>query len=673
MAFPISPAAEAFLSVYDGDLDQSFEEGVAGLTLVIPELSKYFKLSTDQKDVVRKTFLLSAAAYYSAYGGAVGGLTIGPVSSTPEVNALDLTGTVLTAHEATATSPGVMTAANYTKLVGLANITTIGAGLNLSFGTLTNSGLLTMNNSGTTPNAVGATFAGGVVQLQTGDGTYAGLMSPTNYTKLVGLANITNIGAGLNLSAGLLTNTSMLSSLIIDTFNVAGAQANALYFDGTNRLSVSAADFDHPGAISLGDQTMGRGVKTFQVAAANTTLLTPASNEVRIDSFKSESPLVPVLKLYSGSLPKAQFYALNSGVGYLEADTQTILKANANDALSVDGSGNTTILGGTSGVPQVTLGSSGSFWSWDGSGFGQMTISSESFVNYVSNSFSTLFGGHRWYFGASLAMTLSENNWLAPGSAAGLTLGTAALPWGQAWFQVSGTNATLGTASTNQITIRNDSASAQMWLKFNYAGTDIAGIRSDSFGSMVLDGSSDIFFMRSGTTKAQITSTALRPGTTNTLSLGTSSLKWADVQTVAASINGVGVFPLSTSNSARVDTTQTTTSTSYTDLATVGPTVTLTTGTAVLVTVCSFITSSTTSNSGYASFAVSGATTRAAADVDSCFLASGVANIGSTVSRTFVITGLNAGSNTFTMKYRKDGGAGTWTFGFRTITVQRLN
>lgn len=115
---------------------------------------------------------------------------------------------------------------------------------------------------------------------------------------------------------------------------------------------------------------------------------------------------------------------------------------------------------------------------------------------------------------------------------------------------------------------------------------------------------------------------------------------------------------------AAVATAQTTTSTSYTDLATSGPAVTLTTGTKVLVMVTCAI--ENTSSTSLMSYAVSGATTIAAADAAA--LANKSANfIQATTTSLITVT---AGSNTFTAKYKVNGGTGT--FERRTINVVDL-
>jgi hypothetical protein len=125
-----------------------------------------------------------------------------------------------------------------------------------------------------------------------------------------------------------------------------------------------------------------------------------------------------------------------------------------------------------------------------------------------------------------------------------------------------------------------------------------------------------------------------------------------------------------TPQGATVATSQTTSSNTYADLATVGPAVTLVTGTSAIVTVCAQTTNNAaaTNNVGYA---VSGASTIAATDTTSAILvasAAGVPNL--TVSTTQIITGLTAGTNIFTMKYKVS--VNTGTFVNRSITVQGI-
>lgn len=107
---------------------------------------------------------------------------------------------------------------------------------------------------------------------------------------------------------------------------------------------------------------------------------------------------------------------------------------------------------------------------------------------------------------------------------------------------------------------------------------------------------------------------------------------------------------------------QATTSTSYTDLATAGPSVTVTTGGTAYVTIQT-LASDTVANRQYTSFAVSGATTIAAGtyEMQPIQIPTG-GGVTQSMVMSFVVTGLTAGSNTFTMKYKSsDGNAITWT------------
>lgn len=110
--------------------------------------------------------------------------------------------------------------------------------------------------------------------------------------------------------------------------------------------------------------------------------------------------------------------------------------------------------------------------------------------------------------------------------------------------------------------------------------------------------------------------------------------------------------------SATVLDNQTTTSTSYVDLSTVGPTVTVDTKEKALVFLSSWVDNSG-ANLSHISPAVSGATTIAAADANSLEKF----NPGfETVMVMAEFTGLTPGVNTFTAKYKVSGGTGTFVF-----------
>jgi hypothetical protein len=117
-----------------------------------------------------------------------------------------------------------------------------------------------------------------------------------------------------------------------------------------------------------------------------------------------------------------------------------------------------------------------------------------------------------------------------------------------------------------------------------------------------------------------------------------------------------------------VATSQTTTSLTYTDLATVGPSVTLTLpagATKALVVLTAAANGSVGNSFAFMSVAVSGASTVPPSDANAYAVAG---NDPVRASATVLISGLSsAGSLTFTAKYRVS--SGTATFSTRDITV----
>jgi hypothetical protein len=147
-------------------------------------------------------------------------------------------------------------------------------------------------------------------------------------------------------------------------------------------------------------------------------------------------------------------------------------------------------------------------------------------------------------------------------------------------------------------------------------------------------------------------------------------------ETAPAKATAAGQFFVSTGTNAIaarqltqsvIATSQTTTATSFTDLATVGPAVTVTTSDRAMVMFASDIDNTATNGASSVSVAVSGASTIAAS------LAWRLVRDGATstnvwrIGASHLFTGLTAGSNTFTMKYLV--GSGTGTFGNRELIV----
>jgi hypothetical protein len=122
---------------------------------------------------------------------------------------------------------------------------------------------------------------------------------------------------------------------------------------------------------------------------------------------------------------------------------------------------------------------------------------------------------------------------------------------------------------------------------------------------------------------------------------------------------------------AQTNSAQNTTSTTYVDLATV-TSVTVITGTSALC-IWHAAGNNASNNAGvYVSVAVSGATTVAASDTIANYLQVPSSSLGIyfPIHSGHIFTGLTAGSNTFTLKYRTN--PGTATFDTRGIQVVAL-
>lgn len=115
-------------------------------------------------------------------------------------------------------------------------------------------------------------------------------------------------------------------------------------------------------------------------------------------------------------------------------------------------------------------------------------------------------------------------------------------------------------------------------------------------------------------------------------------------------------------SASSVDTSQSRSGTTYGDLGTVGPSITMVTGTKAYILIAANV-NSPTSGVAYMAVAVSGATTLAANDSRALRYES-VPITGLSYGISF--TGLTPGSNTFTAKYRSSSG-NSMTWGNRTI------
>jgi hypothetical protein len=119
---------------------------------------------------------------------------------------------------------------------------------------------------------------------------------------------------------------------------------------------------------------------------------------------------------------------------------------------------------------------------------------------------------------------------------------------------------------------------------------------------------------------------------------------------------------------SNVATSQTTTSSTYVALATAQE-VTIATGTSALVILTATMSNNTTGGDTYMSFAISGATTLAAADAQSVGTDNGAAR--TRISSATIVT-LTPGINTFAARFKVESG-NTGTFANREITVIPLD
>lgn len=113
-------------------------------------------------------------------------------------------------------------------------------------------------------------------------------------------------------------------------------------------------------------------------------------------------------------------------------------------------------------------------------------------------------------------------------------------------------------------------------------------------------------------------------------------------------------------NEANTAASETTSSTSYTDLATTGPAVTTTTDTRALLFWGAQMSNDTGGGLNSMSYAITGATAQSASDARAVRAESSATG---DVYRAFsadLVFGLTAGSNTFTAKYRVSTGTGTF-------------
>jgi hypothetical protein len=177
-----------------------------------------------------------------------------------------------------------------------------------------------------------------------------------------------------------------------------------------------------------------------------------------------------------------------------------------------------------------------------------------------------------------------------------------------------------------------------------------------------------VYITNLGAGVCTITAGTATVNTSASLALAQYESGYLDFTSTSAAIfiKGAGAAASSSPASAtnRVDTSQGTSSSTYTGLTT-AQSVTLTTGTKVLVAISSRISLSTPDMQAFASYAISGATTRSASDTWA------ILNAGTSYPYQMSYVSyqtVTAGSNTFTMQFRQNTNQ-EGTFANRQITV----
>ncbi|MES2963579.1 MAG: hypothetical protein V4760_06785, partial [Bdellovibrionota bacterium] len=355
---------------------------------------------------------------------------------------------------------------------------------------------------------------------------------------------------------------------------------------------------------------------------------------------------------------------------------------------SAGGETNLTWGNGVGTAPDLT------FNSWDGATFSEkMRIQSNGNVGIGTPAPNTIFDV-AWTNASTITTNDSTvrvtNLDTTPGNYSSIrfstidTLGFPASPAGFGAVFVDHTNGALkgdlffntaGGLGTEKMRVRHDgnvgigTSAPETGARFDVRGGAIAaGSQSSTLGGEVR------FYESGGSNFAAFRApTAIVSDLIWTLpaSLGTAgqvlstnaagSLTWVTVSAGTGS-NGFGT------SSAVVATSETTGTSSWVDLTTAGPAVTVTSGTSALVTMTAELKANASAGTTCAvSFAVSGATTIAASTSQKLEV-SNTAGFQH-MSATYLVTGLNAGSNTFTLKYQAISPTTTCTFLNRNIIV----
>ena len=315
--------------------------------------------------------------------------------------------------------------------------------------------------------------------------------------------------------------------------------------------------------------------------------------------------------LTAAQMTDLQQTAMTGGAASTKTVSSVLVAADAGTRIAMNAAGSTTI------TVNTALFSAGDTVSIQNIGAGVCTVTAgTATVNTSGSLVLAQYQGGILYFTSASAAILFQFATPASGDIEGVTAGTG----------ISGG----GTSGT--VTITNSMATA-----IDAKGDLVVGTGADTFSRLAVGTNGQVLTADSGEA---------------------TGLKFA-----TPASGGI------TSAAARVETDQDTTSTSYTDLTTAGPAVTLTTGTKALVIVGCQHYADTTDKYAYASYAISGATTSAASDDFSVNTRMINSNFNASAASVASVRTVTAGSNTFTMKYKTTTGANAHFYSRQIIVI----
>lgn len=144
--------------------------------------------------------------------------------------------------------------------------------------------------------------------------------------------------------------------------------------------------------------------------------------------------------------------------------------------------------------------------------------------------------------------------------------------------------------------------------------------------------------------------------------------QWLTVNPIPVPISQVQGFSRFTAQPASIATGETTTSTTYADLATVGPTLSGLPAGTYLVLVGALLYNNTAGVASSASVSLNGG---AASDADAAILVTSGSNVPAVTAVGFSVKTLTLANNTLRVKYRVNG-ASTGTFYYRNLVALRI-